>query len=116
MTEVIYKICSQAIWDAAETKGRFDGAGIDLEDGYIHFSTAAQVAETAWLHFNGINGLVLVKVRTHGLPVVWEESRGGQSFPHLYEPLSLEFVERVVPLPCGPSGEHVFPHEIPPRP
>jgi len=116
MSDYIYKICRQAIWDEATAKGRFDGAGIDLEDGYIHFSTAEQVAETAWLHFNGIEDLVLVKVRVDGLPVKWEVSRGGQSFPHLYEALSFGYVEDVLPLPLAPSGEHVFPEEIPPRP
>lgn len=115
MSDFIYKICSRAIWHEAEAKGRFDGAGIDLEDGFIHFSTPAQVAETAWLHFNGVEGLVLIKVRTEGLPLLWETSRGGQSFPHLYEPLALEFVENVTALPCGPAGEHVFPQEIPLR-
>jgi len=115
MTGYIYKICSRQIWDEATAKRRFHGAGIDLEDGYIHFSTAEQVAETAWLHFNGIEDLVLVKVRVDGLPVKWEESRGGQSFPHLYDVLSLEYVEDVFPLPLAPSGEHVFPEEIPPR-
>ncbi|NDA08734.1 MAG: DUF952 domain-containing protein [Alphaproteobacteria bacterium] len=115
MTPYIFKICTQAIWDEAITKGQFDGAGIDLEDGYIHFSTAEQVAETAWLHFNGLNDLVLVKVRVDGLALKWEESRGGQSFPHLYDALSLEFVEDVFPMPLATSGEHVFPNEIPPR-
>jgi len=116
MCEHVYKICSRAIWEQAVAKGRFDGAGIDLEDGYIHFSTAAQVAQTAWLHFNGQDGLVLIKVAAKALPLVWEESRGGQLFPHLYEPLDLDHIEEVFTLTCGPTGEHVFPPDIPPRP
>ncbi|MCE2517394.1 MAG: DUF952 domain-containing protein [Alphaproteobacteria bacterium] len=115
MSEIIYKICPEEIWRDAEAKGQFNGAGIDLADGFIHFSTADQVAETAFLHFNGVSGLVLVRVMTKGLDVVWEESRGGRLFPHLYSALPMAQVDSVLAMPLGDDGEHVFPSDISPR-
>ena len=56
----IYKILTRALWQAAAAAGRFDGAAIDLTDGYIHFSTAAQAQETARLHFRGQTDLVVL--------------------------------------------------------
>ena len=82
---MIYKICPAQIWQQVEATGFFDGAGIDLADGYIHFSSADQVAETAHLHFAGQDDLVLVEVDAVAINIVWEESRGGQLFPHLYD-------------------------------
>ena len=89
----------------------FRGAGIDLADGYIHFSTAAQAIETAAKHFAGQSGLVLVAVDAGALgsAIKWEVSRGGQLFPHLYGALSFDAVLQVEPLPVGPDGKHVFP-------
>ena len=113
MTDYIYKICPRSIWDTAIENGVFQGAGIDLTDGFIHFSTADQVASTAHLHFNGVTDLVLVQVTTDGLDVVWEESRGGQLFPHLYSDLNLSFVAEVVPMPLDGAGDHIFPEYIP---
>jgi uncharacterized protein (DUF952 family) len=107
----IYKICDAALWHAAERTGAFQGAGIDLRDGYIHFSTAAQVAETAEKHFAGMADLVLVAVDAEALgPALrWEPSRGGALFPHLYEPLPLHKVLWAKPLPVEGDGGHVFP-------
>ena len=73
----VFKICPAEIWAEAEQKGVFTGAGIDLTDGFIHFSTAEQVAETAFLHFNAIGGLVLVAVPVDAIDLVWEPSIGG---------------------------------------
>ena len=78
---MIYKICPATIWQQAETAGFFAGAGIDLADGYIHFSSADQVAETARLHFASQPDLVLVEVDSTAVEIVWEKSRGGQLFP-----------------------------------
>lgn len=113
MTDYIYKICPADIWAEAEAKGAFEGAGIDIADGFIHFSTASQVAETAFLHFNKVEGLVLVQVRVDGLELVWEESRGGAMFPHLYTPLMMTQVSAVTPMIVGEDGLHKFPQEIP---
>jgi uncharacterized protein (DUF952 family) len=112
MSGVIYKICPAEIWKKAVRAGVFKGAGIDLTDGYIHFSTADQVASTAHLHFNGVEGLVLVLIGTEGLNVVWEESRGGQLFPHLYEDLDMRFVQTVTPMMLNDRGQHIFPQDI----
>ena len=111
MPLTIYKICPQALWRAAESAGRFDGAPVDLADGYIHFSTAAQVRETAARHFAGQPDLLLVFVDAArlGEALRYEPSRGGDLFPHLYGPLDLSAVTRVEPLPLGPDGSHLFP-------
>jgi uncharacterized protein (DUF952 family) len=107
----IYKICDAAIWREAERSGVFRGAAIDLRDGYIHFSTAAQAIETAALHFAGQSGLVLAAIDAEALGerLKWEPSRGGALFPHLYGTLPMSAVRRVHPLPLGPDGRHVFP-------
>ena len=101
---IVYKICDTAIWDAALTAGAFSGAGIDLEDGFIHFSTTAQVEETARRHFQNRSDLVLVAVDTDGLNIVWEPSRGGDLFPHLYGDLPVAHAISVTRLVCDDAG------------
>jgi uncharacterized protein (DUF952 family) len=107
----IYKIAPAGLWRAAERAGVFKGSGIDLKDGFIHFSTADQAAETAAKHFAGQTDLLLVAVDSEklGPALKWETSRGGALFPHLYGDLSLSAVTWVVPLPLGPDGRHRFP-------
>ena len=115
VSTTIYKICEEAAWRAAERAGVFRGAPVDLKDGFIHFSTAAQVAETAARHFAGIDGLVLVAVDAGALGAAlrWEPSRGGDLFPHLYGELPLAGMVRwVEPLPRGADGGHVFPDHV----
>lgn len=111
LMSTIYKICPRALWQEAEKTGRFAGATIDLSDGFIHFSTAGQVKETAAKHFAGQDDLLLVAVdgKRLGTDLKYETSRGGALFPHLYAPLDLAAVLWVKPLPLGPSGEHQFP-------
>lgn len=108
---IIYKILSRELWHAAEKAGRFDGAGIDLADGFIHFSTAAQAQETAAKHFAGQRDLVLMAVDEErlGAALKYEVSRGGALFPHLYAPLPMSAVAWVKALPLGASGRHEFP-------
>ena len=109
---IIYKICPEALWREAERDGVFRGTTDDRRDGFIHFSTAAQLTETAHKHFAGQTGLVLVSVDSDSLgpALAWEPSRGRSSrFPHLYDELPLTAVERVVPLPLGDDGLHVVP-------
>jgi uncharacterized protein (DUF952 family) len=110
----IYKICDAALWRAAEPAGAFRGAPVDLADGYIHFSTAAQVRETAARHFAGRGDLVLVAIDAEALgPALrYEPSRGGALFPHLYGALPMAAVLWVKPLPLG-AGGHVFPEPLP---
>src|ERR1043165_4675537 len=78
----IYKICDAAAWQAAERAGEFAGAPVDLADGYIHFSAADQVAETATKHFAGQGDLVLVAIDADalGAALKWEPSRGAALF------------------------------------
>jgi uncharacterized protein (DUF952 family) len=107
----VYKICPRELWNQAERDGVFRGAPVDRADGFIHFSTADQVRETAAKHFAGADDLVLVAVATEQLgPVLkWEPSRGGALFPHLYGDLPLAAVRWARPLPLGPDGQHRFP-------
>ena len=111
---LIYKILRASEWEAFEAAGVTAGAPIDLEDGYIHFSTAAQAPETAARHFAGIEGLMLVAVAVDrlGTDLKWEPSRGGALFPHLYRDLDATDVAWTRPLPLGPHGAHVFPAEM----
>lgn len=108
---LIYKICPEALWREAEAAGIFAGAPVDRMDGFIHFSTAAQANETAARHFGGQADLVLVAVDGPALgdALLYEPSRGGDLFPHLYGPLPLSAVRWVKPLPLGADGRHVFP-------
>ncbi len=110
----IYKICEQEAWRAAEAAGAdggFRGSDVDRRDGFIHFSAAAQVAETAAKHFAGQSGLVLVAVDGDALgpALKWERSRGNDLFPHLYAPLPLSAVRWARPLPDEIDGRRVFP-------
>jgi uncharacterized protein (DUF952 family) len=107
----IYKICTKDMWRAAEETGVFTGAAVDLADGFIHFSTAGQAAETAARHFAGAGDLVLVAVDAEALGAAlrYEVSRGGALFPHLYGVLGLGAVKWVKPLPLGADGRHLFP-------
>ena len=114
MTDFIYKICPSSVWNKAEQAGFFSGSGIDLTDGFIHFSTADQTAQTAHLHFNGQGDLVLVKVATESLDLMWESSRGGDLFPHLYSDLPLTEVVEVTPMPLDSDGNHILPDDITP--
>jgi uncharacterized protein (DUF952 family) len=106
----IYKIVTAQAWAAAVETGRFDGAAIDLTDGFIHFSTREQVQETAAKHFAGQDGLLLVGVAAQDLgdALVYEASRGGQMFPHLYGSLPTAFALFALPLPLRPDGAHDF--------
>jgi uncharacterized protein (DUF952 family) len=107
----IYKISSSAQWGEAERDGEFRGSAVDLADGYIHFSTAAQLPETAAKHFAGMPGLVLVAVGAEelGAALKWEISRGGALFPHLYGVLQLAAVRWVKPLRLDGEGRRVLP-------
>ncbi len=114
MPTLIYKIVPAALWHAAEAEGAFRGAPVDLADGFIHFSTAGQVRETAARHFAGQDGLLLVAIDAEALgsALVWEPSRGGALFPHLYGVLALATVRSVTLLPLGPEGLHQFPKDL----
>lgn len=106
--QFVYKICPAPLWREAERLGSFTGAPVDLRDGYIHLSGAAQVAETARRHFRGEADLLLVAVDALALgsALRWETSRDGEPFPHLYGPLPLSAAVSARALPLGPDGVH----------
>ena len=108
----IFKILDSVLYRQALAAGRFQGAEIDLKDGFIHFSSAAQVRETARLHFSGRKGLVIFAVAAESLgdALKWEASRGGQLFPHLYGAFDMKLVLWARPLVW--NGEA---HEFPPE-
>lgn len=111
MTRKIYKIVTCDEWNAAVTSGQFEGAPVDLADGYIHFSTAEQVAETAARHFSNMSNLLLIAFdpQVFGENLKWEPSRGGDLFPHLYDTLDPEQALAVHDLITRSDGGHDFP-------
>ncbi|MBE1205501.1 DUF952 domain-containing protein [Aminobacter carboxidus] len=111
MTKTIYKICPEPMWRQAERNGIFEGAPVDLADGFIHFSTAEQVVETATKHFAGQDNLLLVAIAAErlGPALKYEVSRGGALFPHLFAPLETKTAKWVRPLPLKADGTHDFP-------
>ena len=112
--EFVYKIVTRIQWMEAESAAVFKGAPVDLADGYIHFSMAEQLAETAAKHFAGQHNLLLVTVKAPllGEALVYEPSRGGDLFPHLYGDLPLSSVSSVEAIPLGDDGTHQLPSSI----
>jgi uncharacterized protein (DUF952 family) len=110
MTHLIFKIISKSAWEQAIANAVFRGAAIDLQDGFIHFSTAAQVDETAQRHFAGQTDLLLVAfdAAEFGDSLKWEPSRGGALFPHLYGTLDPQTALWAKPLPWVET-KHAFP-------
>jgi uncharacterized protein (DUF952 family) len=111
MTAMIYHMCPAEAWTEAVAAGEYLGTADDRRDGFIHFSTATQIAESARRHRAGQAGLVLVMVEAArlGTRLRWEKARDGALFPHLYRPLLPAEAARVESLPLGPDGNHVFP-------
>lgn len=111
MTRMIYHMCPEEAWRAAVAAGEYRGTDDDRRDGFIHFSTAAQIAESARRHRAGQAGLLLIAVEAGRLGgrLRWEKSRGGDLFPHLYGALAPAEAARIEKLPLGPDGEHLFP-------
>lgn len=112
MTTLIYHVCRADEWRAAQAAGLYAGSSQDAADGFIHFSTAAQVEASCAKHRAGQDGLVLLAVEADclGPALKWEPARGGQLFPHLYGPLPLSAVRWARELPLDPaSGRHLFP-------
>jgi uncharacterized protein (DUF952 family) len=111
----VYKIVSKAEWDKAEKTGIFTGSADDRRDGFIHLSSANQVRTTYDKYFQSEDKLLLVALEANrlGPSLRWEESRGGQKFPHLYGVLPLAAAESVTPIGRTPGGGPIFPPEIP---
>ncbi|HEV7881383.1 DUF952 domain-containing protein [Bradyrhizobium sp.] len=108
---MIYKICPASAWREAERSGVFRGSADDLRDGFIHFSTGPQVAETARRHFSGQTGLFLIAVDADSLgdSLRWEPSRQDELFPHLYGELDLGAVTAVLDMRTRSDGTHDIP-------
>ena len=111
----IYKICERTAWRLAEQTGTYRGSAADARDGFIHFSTAAQLAGTLAKHFAGRRELLLVAVDAGALgeALKWEPSRGGELFPHLYVALPLTAVRWTKAVPDEVSGRRVLPELAP---
>lgn len=107
---LIFKIFRAEEWAALRSAGHTAGAPVDIADGFVHFSTAEQVGETAAKHFAGEDNLFLLGLETDtlGNALKWEPSRGGALFPHLYRDLQLSDVVWAQPLPLV-DGTHQFP-------
>jgi len=110
---LIYKIFRAEEWTALQRAGETAGAPVDLADGFVHFSTAEQAAETAAKHFAGAEGLMLLACDADALgdALKWEVSRGGAKFPHLYRALRISDVLWARPLPLE-HGAHRFPEHM----
>lgn len=107
----IYKVCSASAWREAERQGVFRGSADDRRDGFIHFSTAAQLAGTVAKHFAGQTGLFLIAIDADALgdALKWEPSRGGELFPHLYGELDIGAVTKILDLRARSDGSHDIP-------
>ncbi|MGC4749729.1 DUF952 domain-containing protein [Micromonospora sp. DT201] len=107
---MIYKLLSTTEWDDALAAGAFAGTPVDHESGFIHLSGGDQVVETARRHFAGATGLTLLSVAEERLgdALRWEQSRGGQLFPHVYGPLPVAAVAAAQALPADtPAADAV---------
>ena len=111
----VYKICEQNAWVAAEQHGEFPGSGDDARDGFIHLSTAAQLAGTFAKHFAGATDLLLVAVEADALgqALKWETSRGGELFPHLYAALPFKAVRWTRPIGDEVNSKRPMPELLP---
>ncbi|MBU6419880.1 MAG: DUF952 domain-containing protein [Proteobacteria bacterium] len=108
--QVAYKVLTQAQFDSLRN-GSFAGAPVDIVDGYIHLSTAAQLDETLTKHFSGQDGLVIaaIPLAPLGDALKWEASRGGDLFPHFYGRLTMGMVGAYTALGHDSQGRALLP-------
>ncbi len=111
---LIYKICTENEWRQLLEKGRFSGSADDLRDGFVHLSSAAQVARTAAKFFAGRSDIVLLAINPERLgdALRWETTPSGSVYPHLYAPLPLDAVATATPLTLAADGRHILPPEL----
>lgn len=112
----IYHLAKAEGWAQAMAARRYEGLEADRADGFLHFSTADQIAESARRHRAGEPDLMLLTVDPDKLPdgaLKWEQSRGGKLFPHVYAAVPIEAVVSVDPLPVDADGAHSFPDPLP---
>lgn len=110
MTDIAYKVVAAGEWRVAVAEGRYEGSAVDLADGYIHMSTEDQLAETLRKHYAGQSDLLMLSVDLSRFNenLVWEPSRGGALFPHLYAPLPVAAVTASRALSVTTDGEIIF--------
>ena len=118
MEPLIHTLMRGADWRAAQAAGLYQGSADDRRDGFLHFSTAAQLRATAARHRAGEADLWLVSAESAALGAAlrWEPAAGSRRpglFPHLYAPLPLSAVRGAFPLPLRPDGRHAFPAWVP---
>ena len=109
MSDKIYKICQFPEWQSACVKGIYTGSKVDLQDGFIHFSTQQQLVRTVRKHFQGQKNLILVEIDAKNLALKWEPSRGGELFPHLYQELPITGSEKTWLLALDENRAPVLP-------
>lgn len=114
----IYKIETTEIWQAAKATGIYQGSPADTADGFIHFSTATQLAGTLEKHFAGRSDLRLIAfdAKSLGPDLLWEPARNGDLFPHLYAPLQTGLVLWEKPIEQTAGGAHTLPSLEQPAP
>ena len=107
----IYHMADKNAWDDAVERGIYPGTAMDQADGFIHMSTSETIVGSAAKHRKGVQNLLLLVIEAEqlGEKLIWEPARGGILFPHLYEGLDPRKVSKVIPLPLGSDGLHVFP-------
>ena len=130
MDRFIYTLIRGADWREAQALGEYRGSADDRRDGFLHFSTAAQLRATAAKHRAGEADLWMIEAEAaalgapvgdtlatpRGAPLRWEPAAGGTRaglFPHLYAPLPVSAVRRALHVPLGADGRHAFPSDVP---
>ena len=109
MSDKIYKICQIQEWETACMKSVYAGSKVDLQDGFIHFSTQQQLNATARKHFHSQRNLILIEIDVRNLDLTWEHSRGGELFPHLYQELPITGSEKTWLLALDENNRPVLP-------
>jgi uncharacterized protein (DUF952 family) len=115
MDSIAYKIETRSAWAKAQSAGAYTGSALDVTDGFIHLSARDQVRATLTMWFKDQPDLILAKIDLTplGETVVWEASRGGALFPHVYGLIPMSVVQDVVDLPLLADGSHDLPVSFP---
>jgi uncharacterized protein (DUF952 family) len=94
MKKIVFKIAAASEWSKAMASGLYEGSADDYRDGFIHLSSQEQIRGTLEKHFRGKGDLLLIAFEASelGPELKWEQSRGGDLFPHLYGKISVSKV------------------------
>ena len=115
MDSIAYKIETRSAWAKAQSAGVYSGSALDVTDGFIHLSAHDQVRATLAMWFKDQPDLILAKIDLTPLgdTVMWEASRGGALFPHIYGPIPMSAVQEAIDLPLLADGSHDLPQIFP---